>query len=125
MLDLATLQNNTYSVAGAVAPANGEGVIGGGPPVYLHNQPYNHAVNPAGQADCTAGQSGVVQRLYKNGQPRFKIAVDAIAPNQFGYPLGPTYKTFGPDGGQGRGPSAVPAGETFTALPGGIAAQVP
>ncbi|MEA2301558.1 MAG: phospholipid/cholesterol/gamma-HCH transport system substrate-binding protein [Solirubrobacteraceae bacterium] len=125
MLDLATLQNNTYSVAGAVAPANGEGVIGGGPPVYLHNQPYNHAVNPAGQADCTAGQSGVVQRLYKNGQPRFKIAVDAIAPNQFGYPLGPTYKTFGPDGGQGLGPSAVPAGETFTALPGGIAAQVP
>jgi virulence factor Mce-like protein len=125
LLDLSTLQNNTYSVAGAVAPANGEGVVAGGPPVFLHNQPYVHAVNPAGQADCSAGQSGVVQRLYKYGQPRFKIAVDAIAPNQFGYPLGPTYKTFGPDGGQGLGPSHVPAGETFTALPGGLGAQVP
>jgi len=125
MLDLATVQNNTYSIAGAVAPANGEGVLPGGTPVYLHAQPYAHAVNYAGQADCTAGQNGVVTRLYKNGQPRFKIAVDSIAPNQYGYPLGPTYKTFGPDGGQGLGPGRVPAGETFTALPGGIAAQVP
>lgn len=125
MLDLATVQNNSYSLAGAVAPANGEGVVAGGPPVYLHNQPYVHAVNQAGQADCSAGQSGVVERLYKYGQPRFKIAVDAIAPNQFGYPLGPTYKTFGPNGGEGLGTSSVPAGETFTALPGGNAAQLP
>ncbi|MGI8802077.1 MAG: MlaD family protein [Solirubrobacteraceae bacterium] len=124
MLDLSTVQNNTYSIAGAVAPANGEGVVAG-PPVYLHNQPYNHAVNNAGQADCSAGQTGVVQRLYKYGQPRFKIAVDAIGPNQFGYPLGPTYKTVGPDGGQGLNRSTVPPGETFTALPGGIAAQLP
>jgi virulence factor Mce-like protein len=124
MLDLSTLQNNTYSVAGAVAPANGEGVVAG-PPVYLHNLPYAHAVNNAGQADCSAGQTGVVQRLYKYGSPRFKIAVDAVGPNQFGYPLGSTYKTFGPNGGEGLGPGAVPPGETFTALPGGIAAQLP
>jgi virulence factor Mce-like protein len=125
MLDLATVQNNSYSIAGAVAPANGEGVIAGGPPVYLHNQPYVHAVDNAGRADCSAGQSGVVERDYKYGQPRFKIAVDAIGPDQFGYPLGPTYKTFGPDGGEGLGTSTVPPGETFTALPGGIAAQLP
>ncbi|MCA1657170.1 MAG: MlaD family protein, partial [Actinobacteria bacterium] len=92
MLDLATVQNNSYGLAGAVAPANGEGVIAGGPPVYLHNQPYVHAVNRAGQADCSAGQSGMVERQYKYGQPRFRIAVDSIGPNQFGYPLGPTYK---------------------------------
>ncbi len=124
LLDLSTVQNNSYNIAGAVAPANGEGVIGG-PPVYLHNQPYVHAVNAAGRADCSAGQTGVVARQYKYGSPRFKIAVDAVGPNQFGYPLGSTYKTFGPGGGQGAGTSAVPAGETFTPLPGGIAAQLP
>jgi hypothetical protein len=125
MLDVSTVQNNTYSVAGAVAPANGEGVVAGGPPVYLHNQPYAHAVDNAGRADCSGGQTGVVGRLYKYGQPRFKIAVDSVGLDQYGYPLGPTYRTFGPDGGQGLGPSRVPAGETFTALPGGIAAQLP
>ncbi len=124
MLDVSTVQNNTYSVAGAVAPANGEGVVAG-PPVFLHNQPYAHAVDNAGRADCSGGQNGLVQRLYKYGQPRFKIAVDSVGLDQYGYPLGPTYKSFGPDGGQGLGPSSVPAGETFTALPGGIAAQLP
>ncbi len=125
MLDLATVQNNSYSIAGAVAPANGEGVVAGGTPVFLHNQPYAHAVDNAGRADCSGGQNGVPQRLYKYGQPRFKVAVDSVGLDQYGYPLGPTYKTFGPGGGEGLGPAQVPAGETFTARPGGIAAQLP
>ncbi len=40
--------------------------------------------------------------------------------------LGPTYAKLNKEGrGVGLGPAAVPAGETFTARPGGMGADVP
>jgi virulence factor Mce-like protein len=128
LVNIGTQQNNSYGSAGAAVPANGEGVVPGtGVPIFLHNQPYGHAVNDSGTADCINGQAGVTQRMFKNGPSRFKIATDSYANDQFGYPLGSTYGTFLKGGGfgQGRSSNQVPSGQTYTTKPGGIAAQLP
>jgi hypothetical protein len=126
LLNFATLQNNSYGNANSPEPANGEGQIGPGPPVFYHNQPLGHAVDTAGKPDCSNGQTGFTQRMFKYGSPRFQIGVDAFGPDQLGYPLGSYYNTYGPYGaGQGTFPGKIAAGQTFTATPGGTAAQLP
>ena len=112
-------QDNRPSSFGAERPANGGGdapTIPGVPssetpdPVYLHAQPYGRAVNERGEADCETGQRGYPERLAKNLPPEYKIAVDPRTPGD----QGPTY----------TGKPRVPAGQTFTAEPGGLAPKV-
>ncbi|GAC1437142.1 MAG: hypothetical protein NVSMB51_10180 [Solirubrobacteraceae bacterium] len=125
MLNFASLQNNSYGNKDSPQPANGEGVITP-PPVFLHAQPYGHAVDNQGRADCVNGQAGQVYRANKFGDPNDKIAIDPVQPDGLGYPLGPTFAHYGPGGhGYGLNPAHVPAGETYTALAGGKAAQLP
>jgi virulence factor Mce-like protein len=124
--DLPTLQNNTYGSMGAAIPANGESILLGNP-MFFHGAPYGHAVDASGNADCTFGQNGQIHRAFRYGPSRFNIDIDPKALDWLGHPLGPTYATYAnaSGGGQGVGPTHVPLGETFTATPGGTAAQVP
>jgi hypothetical protein len=125
LLNFASLQDNSYGNAGAPEPANGQNVKNG-PPVYFHGDVYEHAVNSSGAADCLRGQTGYIQRAFQYGAPQYNIDADPKGPGYFGYLLGPTYHTYGAYGaGQGLNPSSVPAGETFTPTPGGLAAQLP
>jgi len=111
------LQANGPAAFGATEPANG-GLPGvpapllgtTGDSVNLHAQPYGRAVNERGEADCETGQRGYPERLAKQLPERLKIAVDPRTPGD----QGPTF----------TGKRRVPAGQTFTAEPGGLAPQV-
>jgi virulence factor Mce-like protein len=109
------LQPNSMAVTGATRPANG-GTVDPvtkalfGDAANLHDQIYNHAVEPSGAADCESGQRGYVQRAADGYPSDLNIAVNVRTPGA----QGPTYK----------GRPHVPAGQTFSSEPDGIAPPV-
>ena len=107
-------QRNGLSSFGAAQPADGTGSPlppGEGPdPVALHSQPYGRAVNEQGDADCESGQRGYLNRVAEGAPAGLNIAVDPRTPGDQG-------TTF-------VGQPRVPAGQTFTAEPGGRAPKV-
>jgi ABC-type transporter Mla subunit MlaD len=126
-------QNNSFNQMNAPVPANGEGVVpNSGPPEYFHGDPYGHAVDSNGNADCIFGQRGYIRkaarfadRFWKNpdGSPRFQIQEDARPP--LGYLHGPTFRVYVNGHGQGLNTNHVPAGETFTSEAGGLSPSIP
>ncbi|MEA2157329.1 MAG: phospholipid/cholesterol/gamma-HCH transport system substrate-binding protein [Solirubrobacteraceae bacterium] len=109
------LQPNSMAVIGATRPANGGTADPvtkalSGDPAALHDQIYNAAVDSSGNADCESGQRGYVQRAATGFPSDLNIAVDTRTPGA----QGPTFK----------GRPRVPAGETFSSEPGGIAPAV-
>jgi ABC-type transporter Mla subunit MlaD len=118
------MQDNSFGSLGASVPANGENVRpNSGAPEYFHGDPYAHVIDANGNADCIYGQRGYMYRAFKYGSPRFKIVEDSPLP--LGYRVGPTYKTYVNGHGQGVNRDQVPAGETFTNKPGGLAPPMP
>ncbi|HEV3229847.1 MAG TPA: MlaD family protein [Solirubrobacteraceae bacterium] len=128
-------QNNGFGNMGAAVPANGEGVVpNSGPPQYFHGDPYGHAVDANGNANCIFGQRGYIRKAFHfgdqfwknpNGTPRFQIVEDTPLTNTLGYRVGPTYKTYVNGHGQGLNTDHVPPGETFTSEAGGISPKIP
>jgi phospholipid/cholesterol/gamma-HCH transport system substrate-binding protein len=108
-------QKNTMTQFGAALPANG-GTVDPvqkalfGDAAALHDQGPGRAVDANGDADCESGQRGYPTRLANGFGQEFNIAVDARTPGN----QGPTYK----------GRPHVPAGESFSAEPTGIAPRV-
>jgi virulence factor Mce-like protein len=95
---------------------------------YLHTAAYGRAITDKGEANCQAGQSGYVQRAnpYRDrtikGDPYDKVVADP--PVSGGLRVGSTYAKVDRDGkGIGRNVDRVPAGQTFTATPGGRGAK--
>lgn len=109
-------QENSMMSFGSPRPANG-GPIDPlqktlfGDAAALHDQIYNGAVDANGNADCESGQRGYLDRLATGYPESAKIVVDTRTPGA----QGPTYK----------GRARVPAGQSFTNEPGGIAPPVP
>jgi virulence factor Mce-like protein len=108
-------QANSLLSFGATEPANADHVdpvqqalFGDG--AQLHDQIYNGAVDANGNADCESGQRGYPERQATGFPDRFKIAVDPRTPG----PQGPTFK----------GRARIPAGQTFSSEPDGIAPPV-
>ena len=109
------LQPNSMGVIGAAAPANGGTVdpvtkTVSGDAATLHDQIYNAAVDSQGNADCESGQRGYPGRAATGFPSNLNIAVDSRSPGN----QGPTFK----------GRDRVPAGQTFSSRPTGIAPQV-
>jgi virulence factor Mce-like protein len=105
-------QPNSMTAFGAPQPANGGEVDPlqkalFGDAAAFHGQEYGAAVTPTGDADCESGQRGYLDRLASNYPENLHIVVEPRTPGA----QGPTYK----------GRARVPAGETFTSEPGGIA----
>ena len=73
----------------------------------LHDQGPGAAVDANGNADCESGQRGYPERLATGFPPKFDIAVDSATPGN----QGPTY----------TGRPRVPAGQSFSSEPTGIA----
>jgi virulence factor Mce-like protein len=102
----------------------------GGVPQHVHNNTTGgDAIHPDGRANCQKGQQG-----YAYGLNRFRPAgYDAYARSVVDQPVpddsidfGPTFDKVDRNGrGVGLGPTRVPAGETFTAHPGGTAQRLP
>jgi virulence factor Mce-like protein len=108
-------QTNGLASFGATEPANGEGADPvttalEGDPVHLHKQEWGRAVDEQGNADCESGQRGYPERVAANAPPNFKIAIDSRTPGN----QGPTF----------TGKPKVPAGQTFSAEPTGLAPPV-
>ena len=113
---------------GANEFAHGDGSLSGSAEQWLHANVYGPAVDPDGNADCGAGQTGYIQAYNPlrdksvKGDPyqgvvseRFPVKGD----------LGPTYAQFDKNGkGVGLNPGHVPAGETFTDRPGGTGPDI-
>ncbi len=118
---------DSYTQQGSAFPANGETNGQPGQPLeFLHAQPYGAAVTNSGAADCEAGQRGYIDTTaspYAAGTKYTHVISDPH--NPVGYAAGPTYAYFDRNGAHGLGPTRVPAGETFTRDPGGLAAQIP
>ena len=107
-------QKNSMMSFGAALPANGGAVDPVqhalfGDAAALHDQGPGAAVTASGDADCESGQRGYPTRLADGFPSNLDIAVDAHTPGA----QGPTYK----------GRPRVPAGESFSADPTGLAAQ--
>ena len=79
---------------------------------YFHGQPYGHAVDEKGNADCEDGQRGYLTSLSKfNTEPeRFTVVSDPRTPGN----QGPVYDQIVNGRGVGLGPRRVPKGQTFT-----------
>jgi virulence factor Mce-like protein len=108
-------QPNSPMTFGAARPANGGTIDPAehallGDPAALHDQIYGAAVDSAGNADCEMGQRGYPTREATGFPSDLNIAVDSRSPGD----QGPTYK----------GRAHVPAGETFSSEPTGIAPPV-
>jgi virulence factor Mce-like protein len=107
-------QKNSMMSFGAAQPANG-GAIDPvqhalfGDAAALHDQGPGAAVTASGDADCESGQRGYPTRLADGYPSNLNVALDAHTPGV----QGPTYK----------GRARVPAGESFSAEPTGLAAQ--
>jgi ABC-type transporter Mla subunit MlaD len=99
---------------GATRPANNDGdpITGAvlGDPVNLHAQYHGRAVDEQGNADCESGQRGYPKRLAEGAPAGLDIAVDPRTPGL----QGPTF----------TGKPKVPAGQTFSAEPTGLAPKV-
>lgn len=109
------LQHNSMQTFGATEPANGGTVdpitkATQGDAAAFHGQDYGRAVDENGNADCESGQRGYPTRLATGFQDRFNIVTDSRSPGN----QGPTF----------RGRPRVPAGETFSAEPNGLAPPV-
>ncbi len=81
-----------------------------GDAVEFHDQLYNAAVDPDGNADCEAGQRGYLKRLATGFPANMNIVLDPSTPGS----QGPTFK----------GRARIPEGQTFTPEAGGIAPRV-
>jgi virulence factor Mce-like protein len=113
------------------APANPvQHSTNGGRPQHVHNNTSGgDAIHENGTANCQKGQQGYaygVNRFRPKGYDAYaRAAVDQPVPDD-SINFGPTFGKFDVNGrGVGLGPLRVPAGETFTRLPGGSAAQLP
>jgi virulence factor Mce-like protein len=108
-------QHNSLASFGATDAVNG-GTVNpvehalAGDAAALHDQIYNAAVDPAGNADCESGQRGYLDRLATGFPADKNIVVDSRTPGS----QGPTFK----------GRARIPDGQTFSATPDGIAPQV-
>ena len=112
-------QDNSYSDGGAVTPANGENLKEpNGTRQFFHAQPYAHAVDSQGNADCEVGQRGWPRSMFnKYGQAkRFERVISPSVPRTPG-DQGANYAKIENGQGVGRGPARVPPGETFTDEP--------
>jgi len=108
-------QPNSMMRIGAPFPANGGDVDPlqetlFGDAANFHDQIYNAAVDPQGNADCESGQRGYPERAATGFPEYLRIAVDPRTPGS----QGPTFK----------GRARVPEGQSFSATPDGIAPQV-
>jgi virulence factor Mce-like protein len=108
-------QHNGMASFGATEPANGGTVDPvqhalAGDAAALHDQLYDAAIDSSGNADCESGQRGYLDRLATGFPEHLNIVVDSRTPGN----QGPTFK----------GRPRVPAGQTFSAIPDGIAPQV-
>jgi virulence factor Mce-like protein len=117
-------QDDSVTSIGANEFANGKDVRpnNGGVPEYLHANTWGAmATDPQGRANCQAGQAGYLDkgnRFSPYGKHYEHAVVDT--PAYDGKPIGPNYLTFDKNGkGSGHTLDHVPAGETFTAEPGG------
>ncbi|MGZ6672146.1 MAG: MlaD family protein [Solirubrobacteraceae bacterium] len=132
-------QPGTDSVgsAGANEFAHGKGAQGTSAPEYLHGNYNGPAVNDKGDANCGAGQTGYVAAAnpyrdtsikgdpYKNAVVETGQFVKAYAERKDLAGPKPLYAQIDRNGkGVGLGPTHVPAGETFTARPGGRGADL-
>jgi virulence factor Mce-like protein len=110
------VQENSMMSMGKPSPASG-GRIDPlqkalfGDAAALHAQLYHAAVDANGNADCESGQRGYPERLATGYPENLKIVVDSRTPGS----QGPTY----------TGRARVPAGQSFSNEPGGIAPPVP
>jgi virulence factor Mce-like protein len=109
------VQENSMDFFGAPRPANGGSIDPvqkalSGDAVAFHGQDYGAAVTPTGAADCESGQRGYLDRLATGYPQNLHIVVDPRTPGA----QGPTFK----------GRARVPAGQTFSAEPDGIAPKV-
>jgi virulence factor Mce-like protein len=130
--DSVTSQGANEFVHGVPASTPVQHGQNGGVPQYLHNNTSGgDAIHADGTAKCIKGQQG-----YVYGLNRFRpggAGYDAYRRAAVDQPLedpkvtfGPTFAHFDKQGrGVGTGPTRVPAGETFTAEPGGTALKVP
>jgi hypothetical protein len=121
-------QADSVTSIGANEFANGKDVRpnNGGVPEYLHGNTWgNMAVDDQGRANCQGGNAGYLakgNRFSPYGKRYERAAVDT--PPYDGRPIGPNYLTFDKNGkGSGLTPDHVPAGQTFTAEPGGTGAN--
>lgn len=108
-------QRNGMAMIGATRPANGGEIdpaqeAAFGDAVAFHGQDYGAAVDAAGEADCESGQRGYLERLATGFPDELRIVVDPRTPGA----QGPTFK----------GRPRVPAGQSFSAEPDGIAPPV-
>ena len=108
-------QENSMTSFGKPRPANG-GEIDPvqhalfGDAANLHDPGPGRAVDEAGNADCESGQRGYPERLATGFPENLNIVVDSRTPGT----QGPTYK----------GRPRVPAGQSFSPEPTGIAPRV-
>ncbi len=108
-------QENPLGEFGRPYPANG-GTVDPithalqGDAVNFHGQDYGAAVDAKGNADCESGQRGYPDRLATGFDPSLNIVTDPRSPGS----QGPTF----------RGRARVPAGQSFSAEPNGIAPAV-
>jgi virulence factor Mce-like protein len=108
-------QQNSMQLFGAPGPANGGAVDPlthtlQGDAAAFHGQDYGRAIDSNGNADCESGQRGYPERLATGFPSNLNIVTDSRSPGD----QGPTF----------RGRARVPAGETYSAEPNGIAPQV-
>ncbi|HEY3019583.1 MAG TPA: MlaD family protein [Solirubrobacteraceae bacterium] len=126
MLNTQGSQANSVGSQGAVLPAAGL-KIQSGDPQFMHSPAYPSAIGSDGSADCEAGQQGYPSagnRFTELNHVNYKHVVED--PGHSEAPAsGPTYRRLDAEGkGEGLNPDHVPAGETFTAQPGGTGAKV-
>ncbi|TML99992.1 MAG: MCE family protein [Actinobacteria bacterium] len=126
MLNTQGNQANSVGSQGAVLPAAGL-QIRDGDPQFMHSPAYPSAITSDGAADCEAGQQGypnAANKFTEFKNPNYQHVVED--PNHSeGSPSGPTYRRLDDQGkGDGLNPDHVPAGETFSAQPGGSGAKV-
>jgi len=108
-------QENSLLSFGATEPAHADHIDPVqkalfGDPVEFHDQLYNAAVDPAGNADCEGGQRGYLERLATGFPANMNIVLDSSTPGS----QGPTFK----------GRPRIPAGQSYSADPTGIAPRV-
>jgi hypothetical protein len=126
LLNQGAPQEDSVTSMGANEFVHGHDVrpVNGGVPQHLHANTFGgQAVTPEGRANCQVGQQGYLHaanRFAKDQRTYGRVVVDTPTREQHDLELGSTYRTYDREGnGQGRNLPRVPAGQTFTAEPGG------